>query len=85
MTERLLFKELPNGMTVLGQPMEGVASAAMTLLTTAGSSHDEPEMAGAAAVAAEWITRGAGERDTRALNDALDSLDEGQGGASRSK
>lgn len=54
--------------------MEGVASAAMTLLTAAGSSHDEAGYAGAAAVAAEWIMRGAGTLDSRGLNDALDNL-----------
>lgn len=74
MTETLLFKELPNGMTILGQPMDTVGSAALSLLTTAGSSHDEAPYAGSAAVAAEWLLRGAGDRDTRALHDALDGL-----------
>ena len=74
MSEKLLVKELPNGMTLLGQPMNQVASAAMTFLVPAGSSHDQSEYAGSAAVASEWIMRGAGLRDTRGLNDALDSL-----------
>ncbi|RPI59523.1 MAG: insulinase family protein, partial [Planctomycetaceae bacterium] len=72
--EKFYVKSLPNGMTVLGQVMEQVTSAAMTLVVPAGSSHDPSELAGAAAVASEWMLRGAGGKNTRQLNDALDSL-----------
>ena len=61
-------------MTLLGQPMEQVSSAAMCLAVPAGSATDPPEIAGAASVICEWLFRGAGDRDTRQLNDALDSL-----------
>ena len=74
MSEELLIRELPNGMTLLGQRMEGVSSATMTFLLPGGASHDPEEAAGAAAVLCEWCLRGAGERDTRQLNDALDCL-----------
>jgi len=72
--EKFFIRELPNGLTLLGQPMDNVSSAAMVLALPAGASHDPPECAGAASVAADWCFRGAGERDTRQLNDALDSL-----------
>jgi len=72
--EAFFHRELSNGLVVLGQRMEGVSSAAMTFVLPAGSSHDPPGAAGAAAVGSEWCLRGAGERDTRALNDALDAL-----------
>ena len=74
MSELLLVKELPNGMTLLAQPMEHVSSAAITFLVRCGSSYDPPDLTGAAAVAAEWVFRGAGDRDSRQLNDALDEL-----------
>ncbi len=74
MSEQFFVRELPNGMTLLGQRMEQVSSAALTVLVPAGASRDPDDMAGAASVAVEWTFRGAGVRDTRALNDALDNL-----------
>jgi predicted Zn-dependent peptidase len=74
MSERMFIKELPSGMVLVGQEMEHVSSAAMTLVTPAGASHEAEGKEGAAAVVTEWSMRGAGDRDTRALNDALDAL-----------
>jgi len=65
---------LPNGLTLLGRVMDDVSSVAMAMLVRCGSADDPPAIAGAGAVAAEWLQRGAGQRDSRALNDALDSL-----------
>jgi len=73
-SERLYIHELGNGMTLLGQQMEHVASAAMALVVPGGAAHDPPETPGAGSVACEWCLRGAGDRDTRQLNDALDAL-----------
>jgi len=72
--EDIHHQELPNGLVLLGETMPGVQSVAMTVAVPAGASHDPPGAEGAAAVAGEWLFRGAGERDTRALNDALDAL-----------
>ena len=74
MPERFHVKELPNGMTLVGQSMENVSSAAMTFQAPAGSSRDPDGLGGTATVATEWALRGAGDRDTRQLNDALDAL-----------
>ncbi|GAF90447.1 unnamed protein product, partial [marine sediment metagenome] len=74
MPEELFVKELANGMTLLGQRMEHVSSAAMTITAPAGASHDPPDSPGAASVISQWLLRGAGGRDTRGLNDALDAL-----------
>jgi len=73
-SERFFEKQLPNGLWLLGQKMEQVSSAAMTLIVPAGASHDPPGLSGAASIVCEWSTRGAGERNTRELNDALDGL-----------
>jgi len=72
--EEYEVREFDNGLTLLGRRMENVSSAAFTFSVPAGVSHDPPEAGGSAAIAAEWLFRGAGERDTRALNDALDAL-----------
>jgi len=74
LSEQFYTKQLPNGLTLLGQRMEQVSSASMALLVPAGSAYDPPGTEGAAAVAAEWCVRGAGPYDTRQLNDALDAL-----------
>ena len=74
MSEDFFIKEFPNGLTLLSQPMSAASSAALTILTPAGASHDPADAAGAASVAAEWHVRGAGDRDTRQLQDALDEL-----------
>ncbi|MGC9259653.1 MAG: M16 family metallopeptidase [Phycisphaerae bacterium] len=65
---------LSNGLTVLVESMVGVRSAAMTLLTPMGAASDPAEALGSANVLADWVTRGAGERDNRAITDYLDSL-----------
>lgn len=73
-SEQFFIEELANGLTLLGQPMERVSSAAITLVTPGGAAHDPPGGAGTASVACEWSLRGAGGRTTRQLNDALDAL-----------
>src|SRR5262245_6440006 len=64
----------PNGLTLLLEPMPHVRSAAFGFLVPAGCRHDSPGKAGLSTVLSELITRGAGERDSRALSDALDRL-----------
>src|SRR5437016_9362301 len=54
--------------------MEHVRSAALNFLVPAGCVYDPPEHLGIGSVLAEMITRGAGNRDSRALTLALDNL-----------
>ena len=65
---------LNNGMVLLGEPMAGVASVAFDFLLPAGAARLPDGVCGAANIAADWIYRGAGSRDSRALGDALDGL-----------
>ena len=74
MHEEYEVREFTNGLTLLGQPMANVSSAAFTFSVPTGAAHDPAAAGGSAAVAAEWLFRGAGERDSRALNDALDAM-----------
>ncbi len=63
-----------NGLTLLAERMEHVRSAALNFLVPAGCVYDPPDQLGIAAVLADLITRGAGERDSRELTLALDNL-----------
>src|ERR1700722_1348859 len=68
----------PNGLVLVAEKMPGVQSAAFTLLLPAGSAYEGADSlnlsGGAATMAAEWISRGAGPRDSRELLTALDNL-----------
>jgi predicted Zn-dependent peptidase len=63
-----------NGLTLVAEPMPGVQSAAFTFLVPAGAVFEPAEHTGGATMLAEWIMRGAGERDSRELIGALDDL-----------
>ena len=65
---------LPSGMVLLGEPMDGVESVAFDFLLPAGAAVMPEGVCGAANVISDWIFRGAGRRDNRALGDALDGL-----------
>ncbi len=68
----------PNGLVLLAETMPGVQSAAFTMLLPAGVAYEGADGlelgGGAATMTAEWITRGAGERDSREFLTALDNL-----------
>jgi predicted Zn-dependent peptidase len=63
---------------LLAEAMPGVQSAAFTMLLPAGVAYEGADGldlgGGAATMAAEWIGRGAGPRDSRELLTALDNL-----------
>lgn len=74
MTERLDKHVLKNGMVLLGEPMEAVESVAFDFMLPAGAASMPDGCCGAASVIAEWIFRGAGDRNSRQLSDELDGL-----------
>ncbi|MEK7996509.1 MAG: pitrilysin family protein [Planctomycetota bacterium] len=74
MKETLDKHTLKNGMVLLGEPMEAVQSAAFGFMLPAGAARLPDGCCGAGGVVADWIFRGAGERDSRQLSDALDGL-----------
>lgn len=75
MPENALYQHrFPNGLTLLAEVMPGVQSAAFAFLIPAGSIYEPAELAGQATLTAEWVTRGAGDRDSRELIAALDDL-----------
>ena len=74
MEQKIEKQVLNNGMVLLGEPMTGVESVAFDFMMPAGVATLPEGVCGAANVAADWIFRGAGSRDSRALGDALDGL-----------
>ena len=74
MSSTIHHATLSNGLHLLAEPMSGVASAAVTLLTPAGIEHEPDGQQGAAAVLSEMAGRGAGGRSAREHSEALDLL-----------
>ena len=65
---------LKNGMVLLGEPMEAVESVAFGFMLPAGAAHLPDGCCGASSVIVDWIFRGAGDKDSRQLSDAIDGL-----------
>ena len=74
MEQKIDKQVLKNGMVLLGEPMAGVESVAFDFMLPAGVAMLPEGVCGAANIACDWIFRGAGSRDSRALGDALDGL-----------
>ncbi len=74
MAEKLDKHILKNGMVLLGEHMEAVESVSFDFMLPAGTARLPEGVCGAANVIADWIFRGAGDKDNRQLGDALDGL-----------
>jgi len=74
MTEKFDQHILKNGMVLLGEPMEVVESVAFGFMLPAGAAQLPEGCCGAGNVIADWIFRGAGDKNSRQLSDALDGL-----------
>ncbi|MHC4070030.1 MAG: M16 family metallopeptidase [Planctomycetota bacterium] len=74
MSQALDKHVLSNGMVLLGEPMEAVESVAFGFMLPAGAANCPQGCCGAANVISDWIFRGAGDKNSRQLSDALDGL-----------
>ncbi len=74
MTEKFDKHVLNSGMVLLGEPMEAVESVAFGFMLPSGTAVLPEGCGGAGAVVSDWIFRGAGDRNSRQLGDALDGL-----------
>ena len=72
--------QLPNGMTIVGEPMPGKRAAAWSFLVPAGAATEPAGREGLTTVLEGLSYRGAGARDSRELSDALDDLGVERGG-----
>lgn len=64
----------PNGLTLLGQPMPWLESAAFSIYLPAGCQYDPIGRQGLANFACELTQRGCGELDSKAFVEALEAL-----------
>ncbi len=74
MSQLIHTHSLPNGLTLLVERMPHVRSAAFQFLVPAGAANDPDDRRGLASLVCDLMTRGAGNRDSRQLSDALDNL-----------
>jgi predicted Zn-dependent peptidase len=74
MAEKFDKHTLKNGMVLLGEPMEAVESVAFGFMLPAGAARLPDGCCGAGNVIADWIFRGAGDKNSRQLSDAIDGL-----------
>ena len=61
-------------MVLVGEPTEGVQSAALTLVAPCGYSTDPAQRLGISSLLCDMVLRGAGPRDSRALINDLENL-----------
>jgi len=74
MAEKFDRHILKNGMVLLGEPMEAVESVAFGFMLPSGAARLPKGCCGAGNVIADWIFRGAGDKTSRQLSDAIDGL-----------
>ena len=67
-------ERLPNGLTLLFEPMPWLRSVSLGLLVPMGAATDPDGYEGSATIHSEWSLKGAGELDARAHSAAIDSL-----------
>jgi len=66
--------QLANGMILVGEPVDAMQSAALTLQVPGGYSVDPADRLGTASLVCDLVLRGAGSRDSRALINDLENL-----------
>lgn len=66
--------QFPNGLTLLGEEMDFVSSAAFTLAVSMGVATDPATQQGMANIMTEMFHKGAGPYDSRALSDECEKI-----------
>ena len=72
--QEILVHNFANGLTLVGEPIASLESAAFSILIPAGCAFDPGHRNGLAAVMCELSLRGAGPRDSRQFVQDLDNL-----------
>lgn len=74
MSETILSHVFENGLALVAEPMEGVESAAFSMLLPAGAVYDPDHRSGLATLTCEMTLRGCGSRDNRQFITDLENL-----------
>ena len=77
---KIHLQTLPNGLTLVAEPMPWLSSVSFNLLMPVGAAGDPEGQEGSATVLNDWLYRGAGKRNSREFSDALDDLGVRRGG-----
>jgi predicted Zn-dependent peptidase len=72
--QQILVHALPNGLSLVVEPMMWLESAAFTLLVPAGSARDPLDLLGLGSLTCEMAERGSGGRDSRQYVEQLELL-----------
>ncbi len=72
--QKFSVHELPNGVTLLGEEMPELASAALSMLIPVGSAVDPVGLEGATTLLMEMLQKGAGEWDSRGLSEQFEQI-----------
>ena len=72
MKQSLHSATLDNGIVLLGEQLPGLESVAVAFHTPAGAVHDGPGRCGLATLSGEMMLRGAGDRSSRQIVEALE-------------
>ena len=72
--------QLSNGLTIVFEAQPWQPGASFELFVPAGAINEREEWRGSSTVLEDWLYRGAGKLDSRALSDALDDLGLRRGG-----
>ena len=70
--QSLFSATLDNGIVLLGEDLPGLESVAIAFHSPAGAIHDGPSRCGLATLSGEMMLRGAGDRSSRAIVEALE-------------
>ena len=74
MTSSVVIEQLPNGLTVIVEPVSGVESVAYQLMIPGGWVFESEDLQGGVMILAELTSRGVENLDARELSDAFDRL-----------
>lgn len=67
-------EQFENGVTLIAEQIDSVASAALSILVPCGVVHDKSEQIGATTLLVEMLQRGAGPYDSKQLSDEFEKL-----------
>src|SRR6187402_3606814 len=67
-------EEFGNGVTLIGEQIEAVSSAALSILVPCGVVRDKEDQIGCSTLLVEMLQRGGGAFDSKALSDQFENL-----------
>lgn len=74
MKQEILTHRFKNGLTLIGEPIEGVSSAAFSVLIPCGVATDPEDRLGCSSVLCEMYLKGAGPYDSRELSQEFEKI-----------